>query len=283
MKTFIIKNGKVTVLFLVLFSFIVSCTTNSNEASFMSVAQESNALKSSLVNLSLRFDSIGEPILSENLTGNLLFDFGFTFKYPIALSYNNGAQVTTNNLNSLLFIIKNTNENLYIDGIVFPFAVEHYEIQTKTIETATIFNEIDFENLLEKVDYICSCQFLSQQYNPTCIKITDTLGEIHEVQFFDELHASYFGFEPSDFIACEEICYLLKNLKQCFDFNYPISIVNHLNEIVIVDTDEVFCEMIYMYYYTDFVYPFTVLIKDDNGTLMINNSTDFENLLNSCD
>ncbi len=275
------KQVKVVVLLLMLFFFLISCTTNINEAVFTSNAEESTVLKNSLSELNTKFDTHGNRILSENLSGNILFDFGFDFIYPVELSYNNGVQVQVNNQSGLISILKNSTDSLYVEGIVFPFEVATYERTTKTIESKTITNELNFEVLISEIQYIKEFTSIALQYNPRCVKIPNTLGEILEIQFFDEVHAAYFGFETSDFVYCEQICYAVQELNECFSFNYPLNIYGDFGGFVSINSDEFLCEVLFTVF-EDFIYPFTVTMNGDNSTKTINNSLELENLLLSC-
>jgi hypothetical protein len=73
---------------------------------------------------------------------------GFDFVYPITLSYNNGTTITVASFEGLIEILTNENENLYIDGIAFPFQV----VLASNGSTVTINNEEEFWGLIDTLE-----------------------------------------------------------------------------------------------------------------------------------
>ncbi|MEO5775428.1 MAG: hypothetical protein ABIQ27_00905 [Flavobacterium sp.] len=67
----------------------------------------------------------------------------FNFVYPINLSYNNGTVISVASYNGLIEILSNETSALYIDGIEFPFQVQHEGAIT------TIHNEEEFFALIQ--------------------------------------------------------------------------------------------------------------------------------------
>lgn len=74
--------------------------------------------------------------------------FGFDFVYPITLSYNNGTVITVASFEGLIEVLTNENENLYIDGIAFPFQV----VLASDGSTVTINNEEEFWNFIDTLE-----------------------------------------------------------------------------------------------------------------------------------
>lgn len=134
------KKIKILVLFvLVAAATFYSCTDN-NPVENEAVASKSIALRSTL-------NAIKKVTGKTTLTTQDQA-FCFNFVYPITLSYNNGTQITVANFQGLLEILVNENNNLYIDGIVFPFQVQQEGAVT------TINNENEFFALLQDCDNI---------------------------------------------------------------------------------------------------------------------------------
>lgn len=134
------KKIKILVLFmLVATATFYSCTDN-NPVENEAVASKSIALRSTL-------NAIKKVSGKTTLTTQDQA-FCFNFVYPITLSYNNGTQITVANFEGLLEILVNENNNLYIDGIVFPFQVQQEGAVT------TINNEAEFFALLQDCDNI---------------------------------------------------------------------------------------------------------------------------------
>lgn len=124
-----------------------SCTNDEPVIAEQNI-EESAAIKTSLAQLRRRFDNEGNVIANKNIAGNIVFDFGFDFVYPLNLSYNNGTSVTVNSLDNLVDIMINSTNDLFIAGIEFPFNVEVYSDTENAIVVTTINNENEFLVLL---------------------------------------------------------------------------------------------------------------------------------------
>ena len=70
--------------------------------------------------------------------------------------------VTVNSIEELINVIINSSQELYIDGVVFPFDVTLYDVESNELVVQTINNEEEFSNL------IADCYF----NDPRVIKIT---------------------------------------------------------------------------------------------------------------
>ncbi len=77
----------------------------------------------------------------------LNYDFCFTFLYPITLSYNNGTTVEINDSAELLQVAQGMTQNLYINGISFPFDVQMADGSIQTVN-----NETDFSTVIHSCD-----------------------------------------------------------------------------------------------------------------------------------
>jgi hypothetical protein len=72
----------------------------------------------------------------------------FEFVYPITLSYNNGTTVAISNHVELFSILENETDELYIDGISFPFEI----IVAGTTSPVTITSEEGFWEVIQACD-----------------------------------------------------------------------------------------------------------------------------------
>ncbi len=193
-----------TVIFVLAFCF--SCTNN--DTSFIPTETASIEESASLIfmmdKMKEHFDNQGNPLPSENPTGNITVDFCFDFVYPINLIYNNGTIVTVTNFEDLVAILINTTESLYISGIEFPFQVKVFNPQTQSIEIKTISNETEFQELLDSCIFEdCNCD---TTYEPVCISITLADGTSSIIEFPNECTATCYGITYENLLNCTSDC-----------------------------------------------------------------------------
>lgn len=277
------KNLKL-VLFSVLFSLLIitSCTNNEPIGESLQQTEESPSISTALNELRAKFNDSGNVNESENPSGNIVLDFCFDFVYPLNLSYNNGTSVTVQSLDGLIEIMLASTEELYISGIAFPFNVETYDESTNAIAVVTINNEEEFVGLLE------SCQFDSfescdcfEDYNPVCVEINDPNGDTFVVTYPNACYAECDGFTADDFLESCEGDYYSGGGFECFELNFPISVVTENNEIITIESEEDLNTALYGVYIFDFVYPFSITLE--NQTVMtINGPEDIEVVLADC-
>ena len=72
----------------------------------------------------------------------------FDFVYPITLSYNNGTTITVTSYEGLIEVLTSENENLYIEGISFPFQI----VLASDGSIITINNEDEFWEVLDSLE-----------------------------------------------------------------------------------------------------------------------------------
>lgn len=277
------KNLK---LFLLSFAFIASILTSCTNDDAVVEAQNieaSESITTSLARLSEQFTSEGDVIPSQNPTGNIVFDFCFDFVYPLDLSYNSGTTVTVNSLNDLIEVLINSTNDLYINGISFPFNVETYDDASDAIVVVTINSEADFISLLEGCDFNnvspCECY---EVYDPVCVEIVAPNGDTFLMTYPNACYAECDGFTEADFAEnCVED-YNSPGGNGCFSFNFPLTITTDDGQIITVNSQEELDNALYNAYYFDFEYPFDVTLSDDGNVVSINSGQDFEDLLENC-
>ncbi|WP_296312755.1 hypothetical protein [Winogradskyella sp. UBA3174] len=275
------KNLKFTLfsLFMALMVF-TSCTNEEAVIDEQQTTEESASITKSLNELSQQFNQTGNFTTTNNPAGNIVFDFCFDFVYPLTLSYNNGSTVTVDGLGGLVNIILGSNENLFINGIAFPFDVETYSENSNTIEIVTINNEDEFVSLVENCGFddieVCEC---FEVFDPVCVEITDPNGEIFTVTYPNACYAECDGFTENDFVdTCEDDYY--SGSTECFTLNYPLSIIIN-GDTVLINSQEELGNSLYDVYDFDFVYPFTVTL-DNEEVITINTPEDIETILEDC-
>ncbi|MUU77570.1 hypothetical protein [Winogradskyella endarachnes] len=275
------------VLFSLAFSLLMftSCTNNESIIENQQQTEESESITAALAALTIQFDSDGNVTQTDNPAGNIVLDFCFDFVYPITLSYNNGTAVTVDDLNGIISILLTSTDQLYVNGIAFPFNVETFNNDTNAIEVVTINNEEEFIDLIEDCDFddieTCEC---FEIYDPVCVEITDPSGNTFIVTYPNECYAECDGFEEDDFIEnCEED-YYSGGGNECFEFNFPIDIIIENGNVITINSLEDFGNATYNVYNFDFVYPFTISVYDNNQaiTVTINSVEDLENILEEC-
>lgn len=279
MKTFKFTLFSIAMMLLV----FVSCTNNESVIEEQQLTKESESIITSLTQLRQNFNDDGNLNNDENHSGNIVFDFCFDFVYPLTLSYNNGTTVIVNNLDSLIDIMLGSNNELYINGIAFPFDVELYSDDTNAIEVITINNEEEFIDLLEICDFddfeTCICP---EDYNPVCVEISDPNGETFIVTYTNACYAECDGFTEEDFAEnCEED-YNCPGGNGCFTFNFPLTIITDNGETLTVDSQEELDSTLYNAYSFGFVYPFSVTLEEDDEVVTINNAEELEDIIEDC-
>ncbi|MAX71252.1 MAG: hypothetical protein CMC76_09155 [Flavobacteriaceae bacterium] len=275
------KNLKLTIFSMVTaFIMVTSCTNNESVIEDPQNTEESASLVTALDVLQQRFDANGNFNRESNPAGNIVFDFGFNFVYPLDLSYNNDATVVVESLDDLVYVLLNSSENLYINSIEFSFDIETYNTTTNSIEVITITNETDFSNLITNLDLdntnSCEC---STVYDPVCVEITDPAGTIFTITYPNACYAECDGFTQTNFIDSCETDYTSQ--YDCFSLNYPVSIYGDNNNTIVINSEEDFYNTTYGMYAFNFAYPFDITLED--GTVVtINSHGDIEAVLEDC-
>ncbi len=276
------KTLKLYVLSLVLVAGLCSSCSKDDSVTQDQNIQETQAITTSLNRLAGQFNSSGDVVPSANPSGNIVFDFGFDFIYPLNLSFNNGTSVTVNSLEDLIQVLINSTDDLFINGIEFPFDVEVYDENTDSIIVVTINNEDEFLELLESLDWEndddCNCYEI---YEPVCVEVTDPYGTTFVITYPNDCYALCDGFTPNDFVNNCEDDYNNSGGFECFEFNFPLSIITDTNETITVNSQEELDNALYNAYYFDFVYPFEVTDAEGNVEV-IEDGEDLIDLLEDC-
>lgn len=276
------KNFKLLIFSMVMTLLVfTSCTNNEPVVDNQQNTEDSESITTTLNQLSRQFDEFGNLNLNNNPAGNVVFDFCFDFAYPLTLSYNNGTVVTVNSLDNLVDIMLTSTEQLYINGIAFPFDVEVYNDSTNAIEVETINNEEEFINLIETCNFEtnqpCDC---FENYTPVCVEITDPSGNTFVVTYPNACYAACDGFTEDDFVDDCEGDYN-SNGNDCYTLVFPLSIITDENTTVTVNSQQELDAATYNSYYFDFVYPIDIS-QNDGNIITINTREEIEAVLNDC-
>ena len=279
------KNFKLSIfsVLIVLLAF-TSCTNEETIVDTQQNTEESESITTTLGRLSQQYDENGNVDQTNNPAGNIVFDFCFDFVYPIELSFNTDTTVTVNSLDELIDIYSSSTENLFINGIAFPFQVETYNENSNALEIETINNEDEFFSLLEECNFDdnddCSC---TEEYDPVCVNITDLDGETYTISYPNSCHAICDGFNEEDFsVECEENFDI--GGSECFEFVYPISIILDEGDTLTVSSREELFNAIYGAYHIGLVFPLDIITEDDNTVvaLTINSYNELEAIIEDC-
>ena len=277
------KNLKLAFFSMLMTLFLVTaCTNDEPVGEEQQQTEDSQSITNALNQLSAQFDNNGYVTPNNNPAGNIVLDFCFDFVYPLTFSYNNGTTVSVEDLDGLIDILLASTDELYVNGIAFPFDVEVFNEDTDSIEVVTINNEEEFANLIESCDFedfeTCEC---TEEYNPVCVEISDPSGETFTVTYPNACYAECDGFTEDDFLESCEGDYNCPGGTECFSLNFPITIITDDGETITVDSQEELDSALYDAYYFDFVYPFTVTLED--GTVeTINSPEDIQAILEDC-
>jgi hypothetical protein len=279
--------------FLSLFVVTLTLTSCSNDDPIVNNpdTQQSAAIRIALNELRTHVNTDGALLRNNNVstsdvnpTGNIIFDFCFDFVYPIDLTYNTGATVTVNNFDELVDVLLTFTEDLYIDGIAFPFSVEVYDDATGSIVVQTIANEDEFIALLEGCSFDIDDCICTSEFAPVCIEILDPNGTSFIISYPNACVAECDGFTSADFVDCDGEIYNPGGDFGfgCFTLNYPISLVNDNGETITVNSDEELSNALYTTMIVNFVYPFSVTLVESGEVIQINNEEDFITVLDAC-
>lgn len=275
------KNFKLFLLSFALIAGLFTSCSNEDSVTEDQNIQETEAITTSLNRLTGQFDDNGDVIPTANPAGNIVFDFGFDFVYPLNLSFNNGTTVSINSLDELIEVLINSTDDLFINGIEFPFDVEVYDEDTDSIVIITINSEEEFLDLLDDLwdsEDPCDCD---DNVDPVCVEIQDPNGESFIITYPNECYALCDGFTPNDFSDnCEED-YNCPGGFECFEFNFPITIITDEDVTITVNSQEELDNTLYNTYYFDFVYPFDVT-TEEGDIETIYDDEDFYDLLEDC-
>ena len=276
------KNFKVSIfsVLIVLLAF-TSCTNEETIVDTQQNTEESESITTTLGRLSQQYDENGNVDQTNNPAGNIVFDFCFDFVYPIDLSFNTDTTVTVNSLDELIDIYSSSTENLFINGIAFPFQVETYNENSNTLEIETINNEDEFFSLLEdcNFDEIEDC-YCTEEYDPVCVNVTDLDGELFTISYPNACYAICDGFTEDDFSEeCEQD--YDSGAGECFEFVYPISIILDEGDPVIVNSREELFNATYGAYHIDLVLPLDIIIEGDT-VVTINDYDELDAIIEEC-
>jgi hypothetical protein len=278
------KKFKISIFsILMVLAFFTSCTNEEVIVDPQQDTEESESIITTLSRLNEQFDENGNVDETENPAGNVVFDFCFDFVYPINLSFNTGTTVTANSLDELIDIYNASTENLYVNGIAFPFQVETYNENSNALEIETINEEDEFLSLLEDCgfeDEADDC-FCPEVYDPVCINVTDLDGELFTISYPNACYATCDGFTEDDFSEeCEQD--YESGAGECFEFVYPISIILDEGNPVIVNSREELFNATYGAYHIDLALPLDIITGDDDTEVTINSYEELEAIIEDC-
>ena len=277
------KKFKISIFsILMVLAVFTSCTNEEVIVDPQQDTEESESIITTLSRLNEQFDENGNVDQAENPAGNVVFDFCFDFVYPINLSFNTGTTVTANNLDEVIEIYNASTENLYVNGIAFPFQVETYNENSNTLEIETINNEDEFLSLLEDCgfeDEVDDC-FCTEEYDPVCIDITDLDGELFTISYPNACYAICDGFTEDDFSEECQIDYESSD-GECFEFVYPISIILDEGDPVTVNSREELFNATYGAYHIDLVLPLDIIIENES-IVTINDYDELGTIIEDC-
>ena len=109
--------------------------------------------------------------------------------------------VTVNSIEELVNVIINSSQELYITGVVFPFDVTLYDIESNELIIQTINNEEEFSNLIANCYFNDPC-ICTEEYDPVCVEIIAN-DSLIVITFPNSCYAFCEGFTESDLVNCE--------------------------------------------------------------------------------
>ena len=142
------KNlSKLSTLILIAIFSLTACTKKDDGSNKQDTALDVTA-KKVMDNMHTTMSQISQPD-AQSLDRNLVQNFGFTFMYPITLTYNNDVTVTVNSSSQLLDIVNGITETSYIKAINYPFNIDD---QTASRSSSSINSEADLRTTIDSHD-----------------------------------------------------------------------------------------------------------------------------------
>ena len=194
------KYVKLIFGFLLILVISIACTNDDSNIELAEVHQ-STSIQNALNQLRSYYLEDGTLNEDMNPTNNLVFDFCFEFIYPLSLSYNNEVIVTVNSIEELVNVIINSSQELYITGVVFPFDVTLFDIESNELIIQTINNEEEFSNLIANCYFNDPC-ICTEEYDPVCVEIIAN-DSVMVITFPNLCYAFCEGFTESDLVNCQ--------------------------------------------------------------------------------
>jgi hypothetical protein len=189
-------------------------------------------------------------------------DFCFDFVYPLTLSYNNGTTITVASFDGIIDVLTNENENLYIDGIVFPFQV----VLSSDGSTVTINTEDDLWVVIDNCNFETYDDYT---FNSLCYDFVYPFSLITQdnqtIVISSEADLNNLFTDPN---ANSVI----------LDFVYPFSVIYN-NETVVINNEYEFFEMNNNCDQSGCICPTVyapVCVNTPNGTIQFNNDCEAE-------
>jgi len=277
----IMKKLKIAFLSLVvILTSLTSCSDNESVEQQQNVT-ESTSMRTAINKLSTRLDANGNIDASRNPTGNMVFDYGLSFQFPLTLVYNTGATVTVNSFEELIQVVVGVTDDLYINGVEFPITVEIYNDETGAIEVVTINSEEELADLFDDIDFEDDDCVCTEEYAPVCVEIIDENDFAFILTFPNACYAMCEGFEQADFLDSCEDDYDDNYDNDCFEFNFPLSITTDDGETITVDSMEDLGNITYDMCYFEFQFPLSVT-TDDGEVITIENEDALFELFEDC-
>ena len=194
------KYVKLIFGFFIILVISIACTNDDSNIELAEVHQ-STSIQNALDQLRSYYHEDGTINEDMNPTNNLVFDFCFEFIYPLSLSYNNEVIVTVNSIEELVNVIINSSQELYITGVVFPFDVTLYDIESNELVVQNINNEEEFSNLIADCNFNDPC-ICTEEYAPVCVELIAN-NSVTVITFPNSCYAFCEGFTESDLVNCE--------------------------------------------------------------------------------
>jgi hypothetical protein len=189
-----------------------------------------------------QFDVNGNTDSSQNPSGNMVLDFCFEFVFPIDFYMSNNTTNTINSIEELVEVLLESNDDLYINDIAYPFDVWIFNDDNDSIEVLTIENDEIFSSLLDECEFeLDENNNCYEVYDPVCVEINDINGETIILVYPNDCYASLDGFSENDFLEdCEIDDEVDGGLfdNDCFDLIYPIVLVNSNGDVVTINSEE---------------------------------------------
>jgi len=238
MKIFKLKNS---ILFFICISLTLLTCDNIEEINQNEDANTSILMRA-MSEMMDQFDANGNTDESQNPSGNMALDFCFEFVFPIDFQMNDNSIVTINSIEELVEILIESNDDLYIDDVSYPFDVLVFNTENDSIETFTIENDEVFDSLLEDCEFdLDEDNMCYELYDPVCVEITNADGQIIVLVYPNDCYAGLDGFDEDDFL---EDCDTEGDHEDgwfendCFDLVYPISLVHSNGDVITVNSEE---------------------------------------------
>jgi len=215
-------------------------------------------------------------VLNEQEFADALANAYYYFSFPISLVDSEGNTTFTNNEEELINALFNCDTNNEPHTYICPF---DYGFCFEIVYPVSLIDALENISVVNNEDELYTLLFTDEVIDfvyPITVTfedgITSTIGDQNE---FNNAIADcfYYQYPPIDYPPF--------GYEFCFLFDYPVSLTNYAENIIVVNNEEELYNSLYATEGIDFVYPITIFFEDST-TNVIENQNEFNIAIADC-